>query len=117
MKSLRRPGGLKKFCATDREQCGVIVQNDRAVYVLEVPNRAEKDDEYVIMEADVNIIMETLTEDEKVVGFFHTHLPHHKCEPSDSDFDGAELHPEYEYLIYKPDTDELCWYGAEVAMK
>lgn len=108
---LRRPGGLEKFRATDREECGVVVENDGLLYVLRVPNRAEHNEDYVILKSDVDKVKAVLAPDEKIIGFFHTHLPHHPCDPSDRDFDGAQLNPEMQNVIYKPDTDEICWYG------
>lgn len=105
------PEGLSKFRATDREECGLIIQAADRSYVVRIPNRATGDSDYVITMQDVNKVAEVLADDEMIVGFFHTHLPHHKCEPSDADLDGAELFPGINNLIYKPDTGETRWYG------
>ena len=111
----RRPGGLHKFLPTDREECGVLVTNEEGLtYILKVPNRAERNEDYAIYMDDVEKIKEVLSAGEQITGFFHTHLAHHKCEPTDADLDGASLTPGTNNLIYKPDTKELCWYGEEV---
>lgn len=113
MESTRRPGGLVKFRSTEREECGVIVKNEEnLIYILKVPNHAFNDDDYEIHQGDVDRVIEVLSPGETIIGFFHTHLPHHKCEPTDEDFTGAEFRPGYDHLIYKPDTKEICWYSA-----
>lgn len=110
-----RPGGLHKFLPTNREECGVLITNeDGMTYILRVPNRAERDEDYAIYQSDVDRIKEVLSAGEKITGFFHTHLEQHECEPTDMDLNGAELMPEGNHLIYKPSTGEICWYGAEV---
>lgn len=118
MESTRKPGGLEKFQVTDREECGLIIGNDDdMLYIVKVPNRAKAQDDYEIWVEDVHKVEDVLSPGERIVGFFHTHLEHHECEPTDSDFEGAELNPDMEHLIYKPATKEFCWYGspAEVA--
>ncbi len=111
----RRPGGLHKFLPTDREECGVLVENDEGLlYILKVPNRAKRDQDYAIYKSDVESVKNVLSADEKIIGYFHTHLAHHECEPTDADLEGASLSPGYNNLIYKPDTKEICWYGEEV---
>jgi hypothetical protein len=64
--------------------------------------------------ADVQQVEGVLAENERVVGFMHTHLSHHDCEPTDTDFAGAALFPEMENLIYQPSTKQFVWYGPEV---
>ena len=108
---MENPQGLEKFQATDREECGVIIQASDRTYIVKVPNVSESPDDYAILLDDVHKVQEVLSPDEMVVGFFHTHLPHHACDPSDADLDGAELFPGLNNLIYKPDTGEVCWYG------
>lgn len=119
MESTRKPGGLEKFQVTDREECGVIIERHdegepKLCYVVKVPNRSENPSDYVIMSSDVGNVQNVLSESERIVGFMHTHLEHHKCEPSDTDIDGAALFPEMENLIYQPSTKKFCWYGPEV---
>lgn len=105
------PQGLSKFRATDREECGVIIEASDRTYIVKVPNHATRDDDYAIVLSDVQNVQAVLAEDEQVIGFFHTHLPQHSVEPSDADLDGAEVFPGVNNLIYKPDTGETSWYG------
>lgn len=106
------PQGLAKFRATNREECGLIIEAPgRGSWVVKVPNHAERDDDYAILVDDCKNVSDVLADDETIVGFFHTHLPHHSIEPSDADLDGAELFPGLNNLIYKPDTGEHQWYG------
>jgi proteasome lid subunit RPN8/RPN11 len=114
MENQRRPSGLEKFRSTTREECGLIVQNDEGhLYILKIENHATDPNDYVIHMSDVQRIEKLLSDDEKIIGFFHTHLPHHDCEPTDSDFEGAEIFPDMQNLIYKPSTKEVCWYGIQ----
>jgi proteasome lid subunit RPN8/RPN11 len=110
---MENPQGLEKFQVTDREECGVIIKGTEPdqTYIVRIPNVSENPDDYAILLDDVHKVQAMLTEHEELVGFFHTHLPHHECEPSDADLDGAELFPGFNNLIYKPDTGEVCWYG------
>ena len=110
----RNPSGLGKFQVTDREECGLIIHtgND-ALYVVRVPNRAENPDDYQIIKSDFDKVQNVLSPDESIVGIMHTHLAEHDCEPSDTDFEGAELHPEWMHLIYQPSTGKSQWYGAD----
>jgi proteasome lid subunit RPN8/RPN11 len=116
---LRKPGGLSKFLVTDREECGLIIQRDepgmpRLRYVVRIPNHAENDEDYLILLSDMQNVEAALAEFESIVGFMHTHLPEHDCEPTDTDFAGAAMFPGMEYLIYQPSTERFCWYGPEV---
>ncbi len=112
---IRRPGGLSKFQSTNREECGVIVEEGDLIYIVKVPNISKSPRDYAILLEDVQIVEGTFTADEQVVGFFHTHLEDQECSPSDADLKGAEIFPDSNNLIYKPSTGELCWYGiAEV---
>lgn len=122
MESLRKPGGLEKFQVTDREECGVIVRREEPddipiTYVLKVPNRASEPNDYEIWLHDVQRVEAVLSEHERVIGFMHTHLKNHKCEPSDRDFEGAALFPNMENLIYHPATKKFVWYGPEVLIE
>jgi proteasome lid subunit RPN8/RPN11 len=112
---MENPKGLEKFQATDREECGVIINGPFGMYVQKLPNMSENDDGYAILKDDVNKILAVLSDGEGIVGFIHTHLPQHDCSPSDDDLDGAKLNPNGMNLIYKPDTGETCWYGVEDA--
>lgn len=106
-----KPGGLTKFLPTDREECGVLVKNDEGfVYILRVQNHASHPEDYFIALEDVTRISEVLSDGEEIIGFFHTHLKHHKVLPTKQDLEGAKIHPEYWNLIYKPDTKEMHWY-------
>lgn len=107
----RLPRGLEVFRATHREECGLIVKTASGSRVVQVENVAVNDNDYAILMQDVEEIQKCLEPGETITGFFHTHLPHHSCEPSDRDFDGAALFPEFTNLIYKPDTGEYVWYG------
>lgn len=109
-----KPGGLRKFLVTDREECGLIIEieDDSLLYVVKVPNRATHPNDYVITKDDFNQVESVLGDGEKIVGFVHTHLAEHDCAPSDTDFDGAEKNPGMLHLIYHPSTKEHCWYGA-----
>jgi proteasome lid subunit RPN8/RPN11 len=111
------PKGLRKFRATDREECGLIIEGKDRTYVVKVPNRSERDDSYVIIRSDISRVEAVLSDDERIVGYFHTHLPNHPCEPSNADLESAEKFPGINHLIYKPTTKETQWYGvvAEVA--
>lgn len=122
MESTRKPGGLEKFQVTDREECGVIIRREEPgetpiLYVLKVPNHAENSGDYEIWLHDVKRVEAVLAEFEKVVGFMHTHLRDHKCEPSDTDFEGAALFPNMENMIYHPASRKFVWYGPEVAIE
>lgn len=108
---METPQGLEKFQSTDREECGVIIKASDRTYVVKVPNIAENPNDYAILLDDLQKVQAVLSDDESVVGFFHTHLPHHECEPTDADFDGAQAFPEFMNLVYKPSTKELSWYG------
>ena len=118
MESSRKPGGLEKFQVTDREECGLVIcRTDELadfLYVLKIPNRAIRPEDYAIFAEDVERVRSVLSDDESIIGFMHTHLAHHDCEPSDRDFEGAALFPEMENLIYQPSTGKWVWYGPEV---
>ncbi len=106
---------MSKFQSTGREECGVIVEEGDLVYIIKVPNISKSPRAYAILLEDVQIVESILIADEKIIGFFHTHLEDQECSPSDADLNGAEIFPESNNLIYKPSTGELCWYGiAEV---
>jgi proteasome lid subunit RPN8/RPN11 len=62
--------------------------------------------------SDFRRVEKSLAPDEVIVGFFHTHLPHHTANPSKNDYEGAKVFPEFLNLIYKPDTGEIAWYRA-----
>jgi proteasome lid subunit RPN8/RPN11 len=114
METTRRPGGLNKFRVTDHEECGLVIENEDGMrYVVKVPNRATNPREnYSILESDCDNVSNVLSPGEKIVGFLHTHLDHHPCEPSDGDLDGAELSPGMQHYVFKPSTRELCVYGS-----
>lgn len=108
---MERPLGLENFRATDREQCGIIIRDSEKMWVVEVENVADNDDDYAITVIDFHNVYSTLEEGEEIVGFFHTHLPHHSVEPTSADYEGASLFPGLTNLVYKPDTNECVWYG------
>lgn len=108
---MENPKGLEKFLSTNCEECGVIIEGTDRTYVVRIPNVSDDPETYAILLDDVNKVQAVLSDDELIVGFFHTHLPHHECVPSDADLDGAELFPGLNNLIYKPNTGEVCWYG------
>ena len=118
MESNRKPGGLEKFQVTTHEECGLIVRRIEEpldfIYILKIPNRAHHPSDYAIFAEDVERVREVLSDGESIIGFMHTHLAHHECEPSDRDFEGAALFPEMENLIYQPSTGKWVWYGPEV---
>lgn len=120
MESNRKPGGLKKFRVTDHEECGLIIRRleDEGdfIYVVQIPNRAEHPHDYAIWLEDVQNVEAVLSDSEEIMGFMHTHLPQHECEPSDRDFEGAAQFPEMENLIYQPSTLKWVWYGPEVSV-
>lgn len=121
MESNRKPGGLAKFRVTNREECGLIIRRREEpqdfLYVVKIPNHAEYREDYAIWLEDVEAVRGVLSDDEEIIGFMHTHLPHHDHEPSDRDFEGAALYPEMEYLIYQPSTCKYVWYGPEVLVE
>ena len=103
---------LRKLRTIRRERCGIIVaEGTKILRLVELPNRAEIDDDYVITMDDYMRAVLRLTGMERVLGFFHTHLPHHGPDPTDCDFDGADLHPEYNNFVYFPPTETVTWYG------
>jgi proteasome lid subunit RPN8/RPN11 len=109
---MRRPKGLSKFVVTDREQCGILVEEITGdIKIVEVPNSADRGSDYAILMSDFKRVIDDLAMGESVVGFFHTHLQNHDKEPTDADFEGADLFPQYNNCIYKPDTKEIIWYG------
>lgn len=108
-----RPGGLDKFRATDREECGIIISNEDLLYIVKVPNVAANDGDYAITLESMQEVESNLDEGEKVAGFMHTHLPHQSCEPSTTDLNGARIFPGLRSLVYKPSTGELRWYAAD----
>ena len=109
---MESPQGLEKFQPSNREECGIIIKASDRTYVVKVPNHAKGNSDYAITLKDMQSIQNVLSDDEQIVGFFHTHLAHHDCEPTDADFDGSEAFPEFTNMIYKPDTGETSWYGA-----
>lgn len=105
---------LAQFQATDREQCGVMLESeDGTIRVVEIPNRADDNVEgYAIQVSDVLEVLKDLAAGEVILGFLHTHLPHHPPTPSDDDFEGAEICPEFLNCVYQPSSGSLIWYGA-----
>lgn len=104
------------FPVTDYEECGILIGSHGSVSrIIKVSNQARGNEEFLICSCELVRAKESLGPEERIVGFVHTHLPHHKASPSDTDFEGAELHPELEHLVYKPSTRQYKWYGlAEV---
>lgn len=109
------PNELSSFQAADREQCGVLIEGKNGIYIVEVQNTEECPESYAMYLSDVELVADNLRRGEKVIGFFHTHLPNHPAFPSDSDYDGAELFPKMQNCVYKPATGELNWYGSSLA--
>ena len=103
---------LTTFRATNREQCGVVVaKGNQIVRVERVRNVAASNDDYAITMEDLHRVEASLTDAERVLGFFHTHLAHHDPGPSDRDFEGSEIFPEFTNFVYHPATGSLSWYG------
>lgn len=108
---------LSEFRATDREECGILVGVMRdgkrlATRVVKVHNYAEGPNDYGIGAPDFERVIRELGDGEHVIGFLHTHLPHHKPMPSAMDFLGARIIPDFINLVYKPSTGEMCWYSS-----
>jgi len=110
---------LSEFQSTDREQCGLLIQNGEFITVMEVHNYHQSPESYLIKMSDVELVIMGLAVGEKLIGFFHTHLPNHDPRPSDDDFDGATLFPDMQNVVYHPATGSLIWYGdlAEVLIE
>lgn len=100
--------------ATFRERCGILVRRPgNLVRIWEVPNHSSDDnDSYVIYRSDLISVKNQISDSESILGFFHTHLSHHYPGPSDKDFEGARIYPEYLNAVYHPRTKRLTWYGA-----
>lgn len=103
--------GLENFGGVLHEQCGILVENRGFVFIREVPNRAENPTEdYGISLLSFQEVKKRLMFPERIIGFFHTHLPHHPAEPSGSDWMSAEENDGMWHVIFKPDTGEVVWY-------
>lgn len=103
--------GLENFGGVLLEQCGILVLDGNEVSIVEVFNWAEEPEEdYAISLSSYRDVLRSLMHPQRVVGFFHTHLPHHPAEPSDTDWESAAENEGMWHVIYKPDTGELIWY-------
>lgn len=103
---------LSPFQATDREQCGILIDSPKGIRIVKVENLSTCPESYLIQTLDVSLVEECLSLGEEILGFFHTHLPHHNPGPSDDDFDGAALLPDMQNCVYHPATGSLIWYGS-----
>lgn len=100
--------GLSQFRGIRHEECGLLTPFGEKFFVIKVPNHAfEAEDNFAIAKASVERVKLRGIE---VVGFLHTHLPHHEASASGTDLLGAELNPEMLHVIYKPSTGELTWF-------
>lgn len=81
--------------------------------MVKVKNSARNPREnYRITRLTIAILKAKLRPGETLVGFFHTHLPHHPAKPSPSDFRGAAENPRALHGVYKPSTGEFTWYDS-----
>lgn len=104
---------LSSFQATDREQCGILIESPKGIRIAEVENVHPSPESYAVRMSDVETTKGRLKKHEKVIGFFHTHLSHHRSDPSDDDFDGALLlAPGMQNCVYQPATGSLIWYAS-----
>lgn len=105
--------GLHRFGGTSHEECGLIVHHRGKLRVVKVKNSARNPREnYRITRLTIAIVKALLRPGEKVVGFLHTHLPHHPAKPSAPDLRGAAENPGALHAVYKPNTGEFTWYEA-----
>lgn len=103
--------GLSQFRGTSYEQCGLIVSSRKSIRVVKVKNSAENlRENYRISRLSMAIARARLKSGEKIVGFIHTHLPHHPATPSEVDLQGAARNPGSLHAVYKPNTGEITWY-------
>lgn len=102
---------LSDFQVIDREQCGVLIETQKEIRVVELENYHPSPESYAIRILDVENAKRNLMFGEAFIGFFHTHLKHHDPQPSDEDFDGAHKFPDMQNCVYQPATGSLIWYG------
>lgn len=109
---------LTVFRSLDREECAVLIGRvkDGSFYVdgcVRVPNHAKKNSDYEIKGSDIVRVLETLQDTPyQVVGFLHTHLPHHKPGPSQSDIDGVVYKASIN-AVWHPAKKILSWYTSQ----
>lgn len=105
------PSELSKFQATDREQCGILIETKTGIRIAQIKNSDMSPESYAIKMSDLKKLKNKLPVGEFFIGFFHTHLPQHDPRPSDRDFDGATLFPDAINAVYQPSSGSLVWYG------
>jgi len=106
------------FRGSSREQCGIMIGSKfggsfSVARIFLVPNVLADDEEedYGIAQKDYERAKKSLVAGEVIRGFVHTHLRYHGLLPSDEDYEGCAVFPQYKNLVYKPDTEEAVWYG------
>ncbi|MFE9742942.1 Mov34/MPN/PAD-1 family protein [Streptomyces sp. NPDC006477] len=105
--------GLSRFRGTSHEECGLIVHRRGKLRVVKVKNSAKnRRENYRITRLIIAIAKAKLGPGEQIVGFLHTHLPHHPAYPSSHDLLGAAGNPKALHVVYKPSTGEITWYEA-----
>lgn len=105
--------GLSRFRGTFHEECGLIVRHQGKLEVVKVKNSARNPREnYRITRLTIAIAKAMLGPGEKIVGFLHTHLPHHPARPSLSDKRGAAENLKALHAVYKPSTGKITWYDS-----
>jgi proteasome lid subunit RPN8/RPN11 len=104
--------GLAAFRAFSlSEECGILVQGQDYLRVEKVVNRAiDPTNDFVISNFAVMKVTKMLRENESIVGFFHTHLPHHLAIPSEEDIYAASQNSGMRHVVFHPSTNELTWY-------
>ena len=106
--------GLSRFRGTSHEECGLIVHHKGKLKVVKVKNSAKNPREnYRITLLTIATVKAMLGPGEQIVGFLHTHLPHHPSKPSRSDLKGASENPKAMHAVYKPSTGEFTWYDSQ----
>ena len=105
------PSELSSYQSTDREQCGILIETKTGIRIAKIKNSDMCPESYAIKMSDVVKLRNKLPVGEKILGFFHTHLPYHDPRPSDRDFDGAALLPDMQNAVYQPSSGSLIWYG------
>lgn len=104
-------GELRQFQSAQREQCGIVIAvGEKITRIVEVTNYAPHDDNYAISMDDLHRVSSSLQGRERVVGFLHTHLPDDTEFPSDTDFQGAEIFPDYLNFVYHPASGRYSEY-------
>lgn len=109
---------LSVFRDTDREECAVLVGRvHEGIWhiagAVRVPNTAKRNADYSIRGSDLVRVMDTLKGTPyMVVGFLHTHLPHHQPEPTQADFDGIVYKASIN-AVFHPSSGTLTWYTSQ----